>query len=82
MSWLRLSPAERVGMVTYLLHVSDYCSAATINRKLAAVGSSYQFHQRHGVECEFLWSQRQARHGGSWRPLLAHLGESPRRARE
>jgi integrase/recombinase XerD len=63
--------------------VVDHCSAATINRKLSAVGSFYQFHQRHGVECEFLWTIRKGGvSGGSWRPFLAHLGESPRRRRE
>ena len=49
---------------------------------LSAVGSFYQFHQRHGVECEFLWSLRRGGSTGSWRPFLAHLGESPRRRRE
>jgi len=81
-SWLRLSPAERGGNVTHLPRPVDHCSSSTINRKLSAVGSFYQFHQRHGVECEFLWSLRRGGSTGSWRPFLAHLGESPRRRRE
>lgn len=81
-SWLRLSPAERSGNVSHLARAVDHCSASTINRKLSAVGSFYQFHQRHGVECEFLWSLRRGGSSGSWRPFLAHLGESPRRRRE
>lgn len=81
-SWLRLSPGERGGNVTHLPRAVDHCSAATINRKLSAVASFYQFHQRHGVECEFLWSLRHGGGTGSWRPFLAHLDESPRRRRE
>lgn len=82
-AWLRLSPAERGGNVTHLVRTVDHCSASTINRKLSAVGSFYQFHQRHGVECEFLWSLRRGgASGGSWRRFLAHLGESPQRRRE
>jgi integrase/recombinase XerD len=81
-SWLRLSPAERDGNITSLPRAVDHCSASTINRKLSAVGSFYQFHQRHGVECEFLWAIRRGGGTGSWRPFLAHLGESPRRRRE
>lgn len=81
--WLRQSPAERAGNVTRLPRADGHCSASTINRKLAAVGSFYEFHQRHGVECEFLWSLRRGGgRAGSWRPLLAHLGESPRPRKE
>lgn len=80
-SWLDQSPAERAGNITRLPRAGSHCSASTINRTLAAVGSFYEFHQRHGVECEFLWSLRRGgAWTGSWRPLLAHLGgESPRR---
>jgi integrase/recombinase XerD len=81
-SWLRQSPAEHGGNVTHLPRAVDHCSASTINRKLSAVGSFYQFQQRHGVECEFLWSLRRGGSTGSWRPFLAHLGGSPRRRRE
>ncbi|WP_405059767.1 site-specific integrase [Kribbella sp. NBC_01505] len=82
-AWLSRSPAERAGNVSRLPQVRGHCSPSTINRKLAAVGSFYEFHQRHGVECEFLWSLRPGgARGGSWRPLLAHLGEGPRRRPE
>jgi integrase/recombinase XerD len=81
-AWLRLSPPERRGQVARLPRASGYCSASTINRKLAAVGSFYQFHHRHGVQSDFLWSLRRGGRGGSWRPLLAHLGEPPARRRE
>ncbi|PCK22617.1 site-specific integrase [Rhodococcus qingshengii] len=65
-NWLRLSPAERDGNVTSLPRLVDHCSASTVNRKLSAVGSFYQFHQRHGVECEFLWALRKG--DGAVRP--------------
>ncbi|MFG1626230.1 tyrosine-type recombinase/integrase [Kribbella sp. NPDC049227] len=82
-AWLSRSPSERSGNVTRLPQAHSHCSPSTINRKLAAVGSFYEFHPRHGVECEFLWSLRPgAARGGSWRPLLAHLGEGPQRRRE
>lgn len=81
-SWLRLSPRERRSDVTHMGRAVDHCAASTINRKLSAVGSFYQFHQRHGVECAFLWSTYRGGGTGSWRPFLAHLGASPRRRRE
>lgn len=82
-AWLGRSPVERAGNVSRLPQAKGHCSPSTINRKLAAVGSFYEFHQRHSVECEFLWSLRPAGgRSGSWRPLLAHLGEGPKRRRE
>lgn len=82
-AWLGQSPTERAGKVSRLPQVRSYCSPSTINHKLAAVGSFYEFHQRHGLECEFLWSLRPGgARTGSWRPLLAHLGEVPQRRRE
>ena len=84
-SWLQLSPSARRGMVTVLPGVATldpHCSAVTINRKLSAVGSFYQFHVRHGVDCAGLLSTLQpggAR--GAWRPFLAHLGAGTQRRR-
>ena len=54
-----------------------------MNRKLSAVSAVYEFHQRRGVDLRDLlvaWRRRGPR-GGSWRPLLAHLGSRPERAR-
>jgi site-specific recombinase XerD len=81
-SWLRLPPAQRAGSITQLRQSADHCSASTINRKLSAIGSFYQFHQRHGVDCDFLWSLRKGGSTRSWRPFLAHLGGGPRQRRE
>ncbi|WP_413769009.1 tyrosine-type recombinase/integrase [Rhodococcus pyridinivorans] len=73
--WLRLTPAARMGAVTGL-PTAAHCSATTINRKLAAVGSFYRFHARHGVSCTDLLTTIEPGGGraGSWRPFLAHLG--------
>lgn len=81
--WLRLPPAARDGRVVALPSADSYCTAATVNRKLAAVSSFYEFHQRHGVDLgELLTTWRtQTVRGGSWRPLLAHLGPRPQRGR-
>ena len=49
--WLRLAPATRTAEVTALVIDKPHCSAATINRKLSAVGSFHTYHHRHGVDC-------------------------------
>ena len=73
--WLRLPPAHRSAEVTALPVAESHCSAVTINRKLAAVGSFYKFHHRHGVNCgELLTTIKPGGTSGAWRPFLAHLG--------
>jgi len=47
-AWLRLPPAAR-GAAVAVLPAGEYCSASTINRKLAAVGSMYLYASRLGV---------------------------------
>jgi integrase len=82
-AWLRLPASARVGNVAMLPAAESVCSEATVNRKLSAISAFYEFHQRHGVDLGDLlttWQRRKA-HGGSWRPLLAHLGSRPERAR-
>lgn len=82
-AWLRLPPTARDGRVVALPSAAAFCSPATVNRKLAAVSSFYGFHQRHGVDLGDLlttWKTPSGR-GGSWRPLLAHLGPRPERRR-
>jgi integrase/recombinase XerD len=82
-AWLRLPPAARVGSVGVLPSVESTLSAATVNRKLSALSSFFEFHQRHGADVgELLTRWRPgARSGGSWQPLLAHLGSRPERQR-
>jgi hypothetical protein len=50
---------------------------------MSAVSAFYEFHQRHGVDLGDLLAtwQRRGSGGGSWRPLLAHLGSRPERTR-
>lgn len=73
--WLRLAPSARSAAVTALVNGSAHCSAVTINRKLAAVGSFYKYHHRHGVDCgELLSMIKPGGASGAWRPFLAHLG--------
>ena len=75
-AWLRLPLVARAAGVAALPTAESVCSEATVNRKLSAVSAFYEFHQRHGVDLGDLlttWQRREV-HGGSWRPLLAHLG--------
>ena len=48
-AWLRLPPEARDGKVAVLPTVEHHCSAASVNRKLAALTSFCEFHARHGV---------------------------------
>jgi hypothetical protein len=48
-AWLRLPPPARSGAVAVLPTVEHYCTAASVNRKLAAVSAFYEFHARSGV---------------------------------
>ncbi|TVT20333.1 tyrosine-type recombinase/integrase [Amycolatopsis acidiphila] len=81
-TWLRLPVGARDGRVAMLPWVEANLAAATVNRKLSALASFYEFHQRHGVELgELLTRWRPGRRGGSWQPFLAHLGARPERHR-
>ncbi len=82
-AWLRLPAAGRTSNVAGLPTADSLCSEVTANRKLSALSSFYEFHHRHGVDLGDLlvtWERRNC-HGGSWRPLLAHLGSRPDRSR-
>ncbi|MGH3526967.1 MAG: hypothetical protein ACRDQ6_06630, partial [Pseudonocardiaceae bacterium] len=81
-AWLRLPVEARDGRVAMLPWVEANLAAATVNRKLSALASFYEFHQRHGVALgELLTRWRPGRRGGSWQPFLAHLGTRPERHR-
>lgn len=81
-TWLRLPGEARDGRVAMLPWVDSGLCAATVNRKLSALASFYEFHQRHGVELgELLIRWRPGRRGGSWQSFLAHLGTRPERYR-
>ncbi|MFG1711148.1 site-specific integrase [Nonomuraea sp. M3C6] len=81
-AWLRLPEEARDDEVVPLPWVEGKLSAASVNRKLSALASFYEFHQRHGVDvAELLTRWRPSGRGGSWRPFLAHLGSRPERHR-
>jgi integrase/recombinase XerD len=80
--WLRVPSAARSGAVALLPWVDGHVSAATLNRKLSAVASFYEFHSRHGVDLASLLTRwRPGGRGGSWQPFLAHLGQRQERHR-
>jgi site-specific recombinase XerD len=76
-AWLRLPPAARGGMVAVLPMVEHHCSAASVNRKLAALVSFCEFHARHGVALAGLLVTMQpaGRRGSatSYKPFLHHI---------
>ncbi|WP_368680831.1 tyrosine-type recombinase/integrase (plasmid) [Rhodococcus opacus] len=82
-AWLRLPPAGRFGGVVMLPSAEHYCSAGTVNRKLAAISGLYTFHARHGVDLGDLVTELHpaGRRRSGWKPFLYHLskGEPERR---
>lgn len=85
-AWLRLPPAARDGKVAVLPMVEYHCSAASVNRKLAALVSFCEFHARHGVVLAGLLVTMQpaGRRGSatSYKPFLHHITKNePRRHR-
>jgi hypothetical protein len=80
--WRRVPAAARSDAVALLPWFDGPGSIATVNRRLSAVASFYEFHPRHGVEfADLLTRWRPGRRGGSWQPFLAHLGQRPERHR-
>lgn len=82
--WLRLPPAARAGEVLVLPSAGQYCSNSSINRKLSALSSFYEFHARHGLDLgELLITWRP--YAGSrtaWKPFLQHIAkDQPQRRR-
>ena len=79
-AWLRLPPAGRDGQVAVLPTVGNHCSAASVNRKLAALTSFCEFHARRGVNLAGLLTAMQpaGRRGPatSYKPFLHHITKS------
>ena len=79
-AWLRLPPAGRDGKVAVLPTVESHCSAASVNRKLAALTSFCEFHARRGVSlARLLTTMQPAGHRGSamsYKPFLHHVTKS------
>ena len=86
-AWLRLPPEAREGRVAVLPSAEQYCMSSSIDRKLAAATSFYEFHARHGVDVARLLVSMQptGRRRGvatSYKPFLEHVAKSkPRRKR-
>lgn len=75
-AWLRLPPPAR-GSAVAVLPVGEHCSASTINRKLAAIGSMYQHASRSGVGVHASLSVwRPAGGRGGPRGFLHHVSKS------
>ena len=75
-AWLRLPPSAR-GAGVAVLPLGEHCSAATINRKLAAVGSMYQHASRSGLAVHAALSVwRPAGRRGGARGFLHHVSKS------
>ncbi|RIV29801.1 integrase [Micromonospora radicis] len=76
-AWLRLPPSARAGLVSVLPSVAAHCTESSVNRKLASVGSFYDFHARHGVEVAALLRRvAPAGHRAlatAYRPFLDHV---------
>jgi len=76
-AWLRLPVAGRGGNVAVLPAVESHCTAASVNRKLAALTSFCEFHARHGVRLAGLLTAMQpaGRRGAatSYKPFLHHV---------
>ncbi|MCB5292688.1 tyrosine-type recombinase/integrase [Arthrobacter sp. SO3] len=87
-AWLRLPPEARDGRVAVLPTVEHHCSAASVNRKLAALTSFCEFHARHGVALAGLLvtmqptGRRGAGSATSYKPFLHHVTKNkPERRR-
>jgi integrase/recombinase XerD len=85
-AWLRLPPEARDGRVAVLPTVGHHCSAASVNRKLAALTSFCEFHARHGADIAGLLVRMQpaGRRGSatSYKPFLHHVTKTdPERRR-
>jgi integrase/recombinase XerD len=73
--WLRLPPDADSGTVIALPASTSRRAATTIRRKLAAVSSFYDFHQRRGVAVSpsLTVSRSNWFSGNRWDPFLPHL---------
>jgi len=74
-AWLQLPPAGRSGEVAVLPSVTAEVSAATVNRKLAAVSAFYAHQARNGAEVGDLLAVWRAGGRGGWKPFLHHISK-------
>ncbi|WP_370424137.1 site-specific integrase (plasmid) [Streptomyces sp. QH1-20] len=86
-AWLLLPPLARNGAVAVLPTVEHHCAASSVNRKLTAVSTFYEFHARSGIEvADLLVTMRPAgwhrSSATSCKPFLQHIASrKPERTR-
>ena len=74
-AWLQLPPAGRAGEVAVLPSAAAEVTAATVNRKLAAVSAFYAHQARNGAEVGDLLAAWRIGGRGGWKPFLHHIGK-------
>src|SRR5215469_7568797 len=80
--WLQLPPAGRSGEVAVLPSAAAQVTAATVNRKLAAVSAFYAHQARNGTEVGDLLAAWRTGGRGGWKPFLHHVSKGrPHRGR-
>jgi site-specific recombinase XerD len=74
-AWLQLPPAGRSGAVAVLPSASAQVTAATVNRKLAAVSAFYAHQARNGADVVDLLAAWKTGGRGGWKPFLHHVSK-------
>ena len=74
-AWLQLPPAGRAGEVAVLPTAAAEVSAATVNRKLAAVSAFYVHQARNGAGVGDLLAAWRTGSRGGWKPFLHHVSK-------
>jgi site-specific recombinase XerD len=74
-AWLQLPPEGRAGEVAVLPSVTAAVTAATVNRKLAAVSAFYAHQARNGAEVSDLLAVWRTGGRGGWKPFLHHVSK-------
>jgi integrase/recombinase XerD len=74
-AWLQLPPAGRSGEVAVLPSAAAPVTAATVNRKLAAVSAFYAHQTRNGAEVGDLLAVWRTGGRGGWKPFLHHVSK-------
>ena len=74
-AWLQLPPAGRSGEVAVLPSAAAEVSAATVNRKLAAVSAFYAHEARNGAGVGDLLAAWRTGSRGGWKPFLHHVSK-------
>ncbi len=74
-AWLQLPAAGRSGAVAVVSSAAVQVTAATVNRKLAAVSAFYAHQARNGAEVGDLLAAWKTGGRGGWKPFLHHVSK-------